>query len=57
MKNKELFDRANADRDLQLQSKLRNDFAEWCKQNGQTPLNPCSLQDWWNEDVKWESKK
>ncbi len=31
MKNKELFDRANADGDKELQAKLRNDFAEWCK--------------------------
>ena len=54
MKNKELFDRANADGDKELQAKLRNDFAEWCKQNGRTPLNPQSVQDWWNEDVKWE---
>lgn len=28
MKNKELFDRANADGDKELQAKLRNDFAE-----------------------------
>ena len=34
MKNKELFDRANADGDKELQAKLRNDFAEWCKKNG-----------------------
>ena len=57
MKNKELFDRANAERDLKLQAKLRNDFAEWCKRNGRTLLNPRSLQDWWNEDVKWECEK
>ena len=44
MKNKELFDRANADSDKELQAKLRNDFAEWCKKNGRTPLNPqCEL--------------
>ena len=29
MKNKELFDRANADGDKELQAKLRNNFAEW----------------------------
>ena len=29
MKSKELFDRANADGDKELQAKLRNDFAEW----------------------------
>lgn len=51
MKNKELFDRANADGDNELQAKLRNDFAEWCKKNGRTPLNPQAVQDWWNENV------
>ena len=29
MKNNELFDRANADGDKELQAKLRNNFAEW----------------------------
>ena len=29
MKNKELFDVANADGDKALQAKLRNNFAEW----------------------------
>ena len=29
MKNKELFDGANADGDKALQAKLRNNFAEW----------------------------
>lgn len=55
MKNKELFDRANTDGDKELQAKLRNDFAEWCKKNGRTPLNPQAVQDWWNENVQWRN--
>ena len=51
----ELFDRANADGDKELQAKLRNDFAEWCKKNGRTPLNPQAVQDWWNENVQWRN--
>ena len=53
MKNKELFDRANQDRDLNLQAKLREDYETWCKNNGRTPLNPQAIIDWWNEEVKW----
>lgn len=52
MKNKELFDRANMNRDLESQAKLRKGFEEWCKSNSKTPLNPQSIIDWWNEDAK-----
>lgn len=55
MKNKELFDRANKDRDLELQAKLRSDYEKWCKNNGRTPLNPQSTIDWWNEEVNWHN--
>lgn len=54
MKNKELFDRANQDKDLNLQAKLRDDFEAWCKNNGRTHLNPQSVIDWWGEEVKWQ---
>ena len=46
---------ASADGDKELQAKLRNDFAEWCKKNGRTPLNPQAVQDWWNENVQWRN--
>ena len=48
-------DSANADGDKELQAKLRNNFAEWCKKNGRTPLNPQAVQDWWNENVQWRN--
>lgn len=54
MKNKELFDRANKDKDLKLQDKLRNDYGKWCKKNHRTPLDTKSTVDWWNEEVKWQ---
>lgn len=57
MKNKELFDRANRDKDLELQKKLRNDFERWCLSNGRTPMNPISLNDWWNDEVAWNISK
>lgn len=53
MKNKELFDRASQVKDLSLQEKLRNDFQNWCQENGRTPGNPQSIMDWWNIEVKW----
>lgn len=56
MKNRELFDRANSEDSPSLKAKLRNDFAEWCKENGRTQLNTQSTIDWWDEDVKWQSK-
>lgn len=52
MKNKELFDRANFDDDMNLKSKLREDFLDWCKKNGRTPLNPASINDWWKEEAR-----
>lgn len=52
MKNKELFDRANFDDDMNLKSKLREDFFDWCKKNGRTPLNPFSINDWWKEEER-----
>ena len=54
MLNKELFDRANYDKDFELQRKLRSDFEEWCKVNNRTPFNPQTVIDWQNECVKWE---
>ena len=53
MKNIELFNRANKDNDLKLKEKLRNDFILWCTANVRNGLNPKSITDWHNEDVKW----
>ena len=55
MKNKELFDKANEDNDLELKEKLRNDFMIWCKENKRTAQSPLALTDWWNETVKWQN--
>ena len=54
MTNKELFDRANKDKDLELQRKLRTDFEEWCKANKRTPFNPETIIAWQSADVNWK---
>ena len=54
MTNKELFDRANKDKDLELQRKLRTDFEEWCKANNRTPFNPQTIIAWQSADVNWK---
>lgn len=51
MKNRELFDKANADNDLNIKEKLRNDYADWCKKNGRTKINAQSTIDFLEEDV------
>lgn len=52
MTNRELFDKANANNDKELQAKLRDDFAEWCRQNEKEPLEPQTVEEWWSQNVE-----
>jgi uncharacterized protein YcsI (UPF0317 family) len=49
--NYDLFERANAQNDIALKEKLRNDFLAWCKKNNKPILSPMSTQEWWAIDM------
>lgn len=51
MKNKEMFDLANATNDDKLKKLCRERFLEWCGKHGRTPMNPMAVQDWWR--LEW----
>jgi len=52
MTNKEMFDTANKVGTADVKALVRERFLKWCQENGRTPANPITIQDWWKEEWK-----
>lgn len=52
MKNKRMFEIANAADTSDIKKVVREHFLDWCDINGRTATNPLTIQEWFEEE--WE---
>ena len=52
MNNKQAVMIANQTSNDYMKKTLRNSFQKWCKDNNRTPMNPLSMEYWFECDYK-----